>query len=56
MYRYLGDWFTDKALKGATCEAIRREDGKCIRSKSKMLVMFGNTRHVVLGRLLRKIK
>jgi hypothetical protein len=56
-YIYLGDRLTDPQLKGAQCSAVRRKDGKCIRGKNgSMLVMFGNIPHVVIGRLLRKIK
>jgi len=53
-YIYLGDILTDSELKGKECRAIRRENGKCIRRGSKMLVVFGQTKHVVLARLLRK--
>jgi len=56
MYTYLGDKFTNLPLKGAICEAIRTEQGKCIRSKSKMLVSFGNVKHIILARRLRKVK
>lgn len=56
-YIYLGDRFTDPKLKGKECSAVRRKDGKCIRGKNgSMLVIFDNVRHVVIGRLLRKIK
>lgn len=54
-YRYLGDRFTTPELKGKTCHAVRRADGKCIRDKSKMLVSFDGVKHVILARLLRKI-
>ncbi|HEY0653693.1 MAG TPA: hypothetical protein VGD65_11225 [Chryseosolibacter sp.] len=54
-YVYLGDRNTDERLKGKTCAAVRRADGKCIRGKNgSMLVTFGNTKMVVVGRLLRK--
>ncbi|AMM50374.1 hypothetical protein TH61_03125 [Rufibacter sp. DG15C] len=58
-YRYLGDKHTDPALKGATCEAVRQENGKCIRGKNgSMLVRFLHLPYptVVIGRLLRKVK
>lgn len=57
-YIYLGDRFTDPALKGAPCKAIRRPDGKCIRGKNgSMLVEFESGRRaVVIGRPLRKLK
>lgn len=56
-YTYLGDRMTDPALKGATCSAVLREDGKCIRGRNgNMLVRFDNgLEHVVIGRLLRKV-
>ena len=53
-YIYKGDRMTDQTLKGATCEAIRNESGKCITRGSKMLVRFEKGNHVVLRRLLRK--
>jgi hypothetical protein len=56
IYKYLGDRFTGPELKGKTCEAVRRRDGKCIRGKNgSMLVKFGDREVVVIGRLLRKI-
>ncbi|QHL87523.1 hypothetical protein GU926_08765 [Nibribacter ruber] len=58
MYRYLGDKHTDPALKGALCEAVRQENGKCIRGKNgSMLVQFLSSPFptVVIGRLLRKV-
>jgi hypothetical protein len=57
-YRYMGDRITDTSLKGNTCSAVRRPDGKCIRGPNgSMLVEFTNPRlkAVVIGRLLRKI-
>jgi hypothetical protein len=54
-YRYLGDRLSDR--RGMLCSAVRRADGKCIRGKNgNMLVVdeYGN-RHVVIGRLLRKV-
>ena len=57
MYRYLGDRFTDPSLRGATCDAVRRPNGKCIRGKNgNMLVSFSGTPVIVVARLLRKIK
>jgi hypothetical protein len=55
-YIYLGDRLTDDHLKGQRCEAVQREDGKCIRGRNgSMLVRFEDgTQHVVLGRRLRK--
>jgi len=54
-YIYLGDRLTDPVLKKASCTAIRRNDGKCIRGKNgNILVQFGNRKTVVIGRLLRK--
>jgi hypothetical protein len=57
MYRYLGDRYTSPELKGATCKAVRRPDGKCIRGKNgSMMVEFESGKCVVIGRLLRKLK
>jgi hypothetical protein len=55
-YTYLGDKLTIDSLKGKQCNAIRRTNGKCIRSKmSTMLVKFENgTVHNILARRLRK--
>lgn len=56
-YKYLGDRFTDPALKGQPCAAIKTTDGKCIRGRNgNMLVSFDGTPVVVVARLLRKIK
>lgn len=56
-YKYLGDRFTDPCLKGRTCTAVKREDGKCIRGRNgNMLVEFDGIKAVVIARLLRKIK
>jgi hypothetical protein len=57
-YRYIGDRLTDPNLKGAHCEAVRRQDCKCIRGKNgTMLVQFENGRKAnIIGRLLRKLK
>lgn len=56
-YIYRGDKHTAPELKGQPCTAVRRENGKCIRGRnSNFLVQFENgTRHIVLGRQLRKI-
>jgi hypothetical protein len=56
-YKYLGDKFTDPSLKGALCQAVRRPNGKCIRGRNgSMLVKFEHgAKHIVIGRLLRKI-
>ena len=56
-YLYLGDRLTDPVLKNMNCSAVRRSNGKCIRSKkATMLVQFENgIKHVVLARRLRKI-
>lgn len=58
MYKYLGDRLTDPELKGQTCQAVRRPDGKCIRGRNgNMLVRFGNgVNAVVIARLLRKME
>ena len=54
-YIYLGDRLTSPDLKGRICQAVRREDGKCIRGKNgSMLVTFDDIPYVVIGRLLRK--
>jgi hypothetical protein len=57
-YVYRGDKFTDPLLKGQSCSAVRRPDGKCIRGKNgNMLVAFeSKQKAVVMGRLLRKVK
>lgn len=56
MYKYLGDRLTDQKYKGKFCEAVRREDGKCIRGKNgNMLVDFDGKKVIVIARLLRKI-
>jgi hypothetical protein len=56
-YVYLGDRLTRAELKNAKCRAVRRPDGKCIRSRNgSMLVEFkSGLRCVVLARRLRKI-
>lgn len=56
-YRYLGDRMTAPALRGAKCAAVLRADGKCIRGRGSMLVLFDgeSSPRVVLARLLRKV-
>jgi hypothetical protein len=55
-YIYLGDKLTDPVFKNQPCDAIRKANGKCIRSKmSTMLVSFGGIIHNVLARRLRKL-
>ena len=56
-YIYLGDRLTNLPLKNMKCNAVRRANGKCIRSKmSTMLVMFEDgIIHNVIARRLRKI-
>jgi hypothetical protein len=55
-YIYLGDRHTDEKLRKKPCQAVRKNDGKCIRGKNgSMLVEFKDgTKHVITGRLLRK--
>lgn len=56
-YIYHGDRFTDPAMKGKFCTAVRRENGKCYRSRlGTMLVEFEGVKHIVLARRLRKVK
>ena len=56
-YIYLGDKLTSNELKNNHCRAVRRKDGKCIRSKmATMLVEFENGKAVILARRLRKLK
>lgn len=57
-YLYLGDRLTDPSWKNQACRAVRRADGKCIRSPmGTMLVEFANGKKcIVIGRRLRKIK
>ena len=51
-YTYLGDRMSEK--RGMQCDAVRRADGKCVRSRvATMLVTDGEKRYVVLARLLR---
>jgi len=57
-YQYLGDRNTTSILKNKLCTAVQRNDGKCKRGKNgAMLVAFENgEKHVIIGRLLRKVK
>ena len=57
-YRYLGDRMTDSALRGRRCTAVLRADGKCIRGRGSMLVLFDGEPlpRVVIARLLRKVQ
>lgn len=57
-YVYRGDRQTGKDLVDKLCKAVRRPDGKCIRSKKgTMLVEFENgEKHVIVARQLRKIR
>jgi hypothetical protein len=55
-YIYLGDRWTDPALKGQPCDPVRRADGKCIRGRGSMLVVFADgLPRVVIARLLRVV-
>lgn len=56
-YTYKGDRHTDPLYRGASCQAIRNQAGKCIRGKNgNMLVKFDNGNAcVVVARLLRKL-
>ncbi len=56
-YVYLGDKMTSNRYSNEYCKAVRRVDGKCIRSRmGTMLVEFENGKlAVVLARRLRKI-
>lgn len=56
-YIYKGDKQTAAELKNQTCRAVKRHDGKCVRSrKGSMLVEFQNgSKHVVVARMLRKV-
>ena len=57
-YVYLGDRFTDPALRSKMCKAVRRSDGKCRRGKNgNFLIVFEDGKQaIVIGRLLRKVK
>lgn len=53
-YTYLGGPITRPDLRGAQCDAVPRQDGKCIARRGAMLVRFANGEaHVVLLRRLR---
>lgn len=56
-YKYIGDRFTDPKYRNRLCNAVRRQDGKCIRGRNgNMLVRFESGEVVnLIGRLLRKI-
>jgi hypothetical protein len=56
-YVYRGDRWTAPERKGATCDAVRRSDGKCIRGRNgSMLVRFHDGQvAVVIGRQLRRL-
>ena len=54
-YIYLGDKITDHSLKGKDCNAIRRDNGKCIRGRNgSMLVEFEGVKVNIIGKRLRK--
>jgi hypothetical protein len=56
-YIYRGDKFTAEEIRGVTCSAYRRTDGKCVRGRNgNMLVVIGGRPTVVLGRQLRKLR
>jgi hypothetical protein len=56
-YVYLGDRMTAPELKKQPCDPVRRADGKCIRGRGSMLVVFADgLPRVVIARLLRIIK
>lgn len=54
-YVYRGDRWTEKALKGMRCSAVRRL-GRCIRGKNGNMLVVDDAgrRHAVQGRQLRK--
>jgi hypothetical protein len=55
-YKYMGDRLTDELLKGKTCSAVRRKNGKCIRGKNgNMLVSFDGFLCNVRANRLRKL-
>jgi hypothetical protein len=56
-YTYLGDRWTDPALRGQRCEAVTRADGKCVSGRGAMLVRFAgeDAPRVVVRRMLRKV-
>jgi len=57
-YIYLGDKLTDSGFKRMGCNAVRFENGKCIRGRNgNMLVRFESGQIVnVIAKLLRKIR
>lgn len=57
-YKYIGDRFTRKELKGVYCKAVRNAAGKCTRGRNgNMLVEFANGEKVnIVAKLLRKLK
>ena len=55
VYKYLGDKFSSRELRGAICIAVKKSGDKCIRGKNgNMLVEFNGKKTVVVARLLRK--
>lgn len=55
-YVYLGDKLTRPDLKGAPCDPVRRQDGRCVVGRGKQLVEFpGGYRAIVLRRRLRVV-
>jgi hypothetical protein len=55
-YTYLGDGLTDLALVGMQCDPVRREDGKCVvsRTMGTAQVIDGHgVRYIVIRRRLR---
>jgi hypothetical protein len=55
-YIYLGDRLTDPTLIGQECDAVRRDDGKCIvsqRMATQLVVFADGLPRVVLRRRLR---
>lgn len=55
-YLYSGDRFTRSELKGQTCQAVKKPNGKCIRGhNSNILVEFDGIKVVILARRLRKL-
>jgi hypothetical protein len=55
-YIYLGDRMTAPELKKQPCDPVRRADGKCIRGRGSMLVVFADgVQRVVIARLLRVV-
>jgi len=53
-YIYIGDRFTDPALKDKPCKAVKRNNGKCIRGRNgNMLVEFEGVQCNILAKRLR---